>query len=160
MAMFNPLAPNETDRVRRNTDPDALARIDEKTEQNIRYYATQPEHIISRRIADLEQEWSVERWLETNASSLGLTTLLLAVTVSRKWLLLTGGILSFLLLHAIEGWCPPVPVLRRLGIRTRGEIDREKYALKFLRGDFQTIPSDPEQLKKNPATDMYNAIRV
>ena len=160
MAMFNPLAPNETDRVRRNTDPEALARIDEKTEQNIRYYATQPEHVISRRIADLEQECSMERWLETNASSLGLTTLLLGVTVSRKWLVLTGGILSFLLLHAIEGWCPPVTVLRRLGIRTRGEIDREKYALKFLRGDFQTIPSDPEQLKKNPATDMYNAIRV
>jgi hypothetical protein len=31
--------------------------------------------------------------------------------------------------HAMQGWCPPVPLLRRLGIRTRNEIDREKYAL-------------------------------
>jgi len=32
--------------------------------------------------------------------------------------------------HGLQGWCPPLPLLRRLGIRTRGEIDREKYALK------------------------------
>jgi hypothetical protein len=160
MAMFNPLAPNETDRVRRNTEPETLARIDERIEQNIRYYATQPSHVISRRIEELDEEWSMERWLETNASSIGLTSLLLGATISRKWLLITGGVLAFLLLHATEGWCPPVPVMRRLGIRTRGEIEREKYALKFLRGDFQTIPSDPEQLKKNPVTEMSKALRV
>lgn len=34
-----------------------------------------------------------------------------------------------LLQHGLQGWCPPLPVLRRLGVRTRGEIDREKYAL-------------------------------
>src|SRR4029078_13387965 len=107
-----------------------------------------------------EQEWSMERWLETNASSLGLTSLLLGITVSRKWLVITAGVLSFLLLHAVEGWCPPLPVLRKLGIRTRSEIERERYALKFLRGDFKSIPSDPDQLKKSPATEMYNAIKV
>jgi hypothetical protein len=32
--------------------------------------------------------------------------------------------------NASTGWCPPLPLLRRLGIRTRGEIDREKYALR------------------------------
>jgi hypothetical protein len=37
--------------------------------------------------------------------------------------------LPFLLLHGVKGWCPPLPVLRRLGIRTRDEIDREKYSL-------------------------------
>lgn len=159
MIMFNPAAPGETDRVRRNTDPDVLARIDESIEANIRFYATQPEHVITRRIRELENEWSMERWLETNASSLALGGLLLGVASSRKWLLLTGGVLGFLLLHAIEGWCPPLPVLRRLGIRTRGEIEREKYALKFLRGDFKSIPSDPEELKRSPAVEMYNAIR-
>jgi hypothetical protein len=160
MALFNPSMPNETDRVRRNTTPDALARIDSKIEENIRFYASQPNHVISRRIEELEREWSTERWLEANASSLGLTTLLLGLTVSKKWLLATGGVLGFLLLHAMDGWCPPLPLLRSLGIRTRGEIDRERYALKFLRGDFKSIPSSPEELKKNPAVDVYNAIRV
>jgi hypothetical protein len=26
-----------------------------------------------------------------------------------------------------------------MGVRTRAEIDREKYALKFLRGDFEGV---------------------
>jgi hypothetical protein len=158
--LLNPMMPGETDRVRRNTQPDVLARIDSRIEENIRYYATQPESVIARRIHELEDEWSIERWIETNASSLALSGLLLSLTVSKKWILLTGGVLGFLLLHATQGWCPPVPMLRRLGIRTRGEIDREKYALKFLRGDFRSISSDPEELKKSPATDVYNAIRV
>lgn len=58
-----------------------------------------------------------------------LTGLVLGVTVNRRWLLLPGIVLPFLLQHGLQGWCPPLPVLRRLGGRTRGEIDREKYAL-------------------------------
>jgi hypothetical protein len=61
---------------------------------------------------------------------------LAAATGSRKWLILPGVVLSFLFQHAVQGWCPPVPVFRRLGVRTREEIDRERYALKALRGDF------------------------
>jgi len=48
-------------------------------------------------------------------------------------------VLSFLFQHAVQGWCPPVPVFRRMGVRTRKEIDREKYALKALRGDFDGL---------------------
>ena len=55
---------------------------------------------------------------------------------NRKWSLLPGVIGGFLLQHAVEGWCPPVPLLRRLGFRTEAEIQRERYALKALRGDF------------------------
>lgn len=35
-----------------------------------------------------------------------------------------------------QGWAPPVPILRTIGVRTLQEIDHEKYALKALRGDF------------------------
>jgi len=35
-----------------------------------------------------------------------------------------------------------------------------RCALKFLRGDFRAIPSDPEELNESPATGVYNAIRV
>jgi hypothetical protein len=135
-------SPTEIDRVRRNTTAETLARIDAQIEKSIRFYAAQPEEIITRRIAELDREWSMERWLETNASSLALATVFLGVTVSRKWFLVTSAVLGFLLQHAVQGWCPPVPLLRNFGVRTRGEIDREKYALKFLRGDFQSVPSD------------------
>jgi hypothetical protein len=160
MVMVNPTAPDEVDRVRRNTRPQTLARIDSRIEENIRFYASQPQQVISRRIEELDAEWSIERWLEANASGMALTGLVLGVLHKKRWLLLSGTVFSFLLLHAIDGWCPPLPVLRRFGVRTRGEIDREKYALKFLRGDFHEIPSDPEELKRSPVTEVYDAIRI
>lgn len=46
---------------------------------------------------------------------------------------------GFLLQHALQGWCPPLPVFRRLGFRTQAEIERERYALKALRGDFDKV---------------------
>ena len=72
----------------------------------------------------------MERVLEVNASTLALSGLVLGATVNKKWLLVPCVVLSFLLQHGLQGWCPPLPLLRRLGVRTRGEIDREKYALK------------------------------
>jgi hypothetical protein len=139
----------ETDRVRANTASHVNERIDREIAERIRFYATQPRNTISRRLEELDKEWSMERLLETNASTLALTGVALAATVNRKWLWLSGAVLGFLLLHGIQGWCPPVPALRRLGVRTRGEIDREKYALKILRGDFNGVAED-EKAKTAP----------
>lgn len=147
----------ELDRVRAHTNPDVLEIIDARIEERIRFYATQPKEAISERIQELDREWDIERFLQTNAAALALTGLLFGL-VRRKWLLLSGGVLGFLLQHAIQGWCPPIPLLRRMGVRTRGEIDREKYALKILRGDFQKIAADVEQLKGNPASEVLQAI--
>jgi hypothetical protein len=82
------------------------------------------------------------------ASSFSLTGIMLAVTIDRRWLLLPTVVLSFLLLHAVQGWCPPVPLLRRLGIRTREEIDRERYALKALAGDFEGVARDTGNIEQ------------
>jgi hypothetical protein len=49
----------------------------------------------------------------------------------------------------VQGWCPPLPVFRRLGIRTASEIDYERYALKSLRGDFDELDSE-ESRNANP----------
>ena len=46
-----------------------------------------------------------------------------------------------LVLHAVTGRYPLMPVLRRLGVRTSREIARERYALKALRGDFIGVGS-------------------
>jgi hypothetical protein len=42
-----------------------------------------------------------------------------------------------------------VPIFRRVGVRTRDEINREKYALKALRGDFEEVDSmrRPEEVE-------------
>ena len=123
---------HDGDRVRAATSMDSNLRIDVQTAYNISRYKRQDRKVIARRIEELDREWDVERVLQVNAATLALSGLLLGMTVNRKWLLLPGIVLPFLLQHSLQGWCPPLPLLRRLGVRTRNEIDREKYALKPL----------------------------
>lgn len=134
------------DAVRANTKPSVQQKIDNKIREQIKHFAAQPKEVITRRIFELENEWDIDRVLEANAAGIGLASLVWGLTVNKKCLALTGAVLSFMLLHSVQGWCPPVPALRRMGVRTRREIDRELFALKVLRGDFQTISieSDPE----------------
>jgi hypothetical protein len=148
----------QPDPVRTKTSPESLRKIDLAIPEHIRFYATQPRDALSHRIAQLEREWDIERILETNAASLALTGVLLGLVKSRKYLLFSGTILGFLLMHSLQGWCPPVPLLRKLGVRTRSEIDREKYALKVVRGDFQEISSHPEEMKENGAGAVLRAV--
>jgi hypothetical protein len=145
------LNPTEGDRVRANTVPEVNRRIDEQIERNIRHYSGQTKEEIYRRIRELDQEWDFERVLETMASSVSLTGVVLGLTVNRRWYLLPTAVLSFLLLHAIQGWCPPLPILRGLGIRTREEIARERYALKALAGDFAGISREPSRVEQTLA---------
>ena len=63
----------------------------------------------------------------------------LGTFVDRRFYLLPGLVGAFLLQHAIQGWCPPVPIFRRLGFRTAGEIDEERHTFKALRGDFRDV---------------------
>jgi hypothetical protein len=118
------------DRVRRSTSEERNRQIDRQTDNCITRYSRASPGEIRKRIADLDQEWDVERILEVNASTLALTGLVLGLTVNRKWFVLPGIVLPFLLQHGLQGWCPPLPLLRKMGVRTRGEIDREKHALR------------------------------
>ena len=153
--------PGEVDHVRRHTSPEVLQRIDDHIERSIRFYATQPDHVIKARVEALENEWDIERRLGTNASILGLTGALLGLTLGRKWLLLTCTVTGFLLRHSIEGWCPPVPLMRKMGVRTRSEIDREKFALKALRGDFKHLEIKPrENVETAPVPQIMHAVNL
>jgi hypothetical protein len=137
-----PKIPKE-DRVRAQTNSDINRQIDRELEQRLRFFAVQDHETISERLAELDREWDIERVLETNAASISLLGLFMGITSGRKWLVLPAIVGGFLLQHAVQGWCPPVPVLRKFGVRTRLEIEQERYALKILRGDFDdTIKSE------------------
>jgi len=125
----------ETDRVRANTSDAVNERIDRQIENNVFLYRTKSPDQIRRRIWDLEREWDIERMLEMMVSSFSLTGIALGFIRGKRWFLLPTGVLSFLFMHAVQGWCPPIPVLRRLGFRTREEIERERYALKSVIGE-------------------------
>lgn len=147
----------DQDRVRKNTSEKVNRQIEEKTKENIERYSSLDADAITTRINELDREWDIERALEVNMSSVALTGIALTVFYSRRWLVLPSIVLGFFLQHAIQGWCPPLPVLRRLGFRTRKEIDQEKYALKVLRGDFR----EPDKLSTSSPdpSRLYNAIR-
>jgi hypothetical protein len=117
------------DRVRRSTSEATNREIDWRTDLRIARHTIEGPQSMRRRIEELDKEWDVERMLEVNASTLALSGLVLGLTKNRKWFVLPAVVLPFLLQHGLQGWCPPLPLLRRLGVRTRGEIDREKYAL-------------------------------
>ncbi len=129
-----------SNRVMDNTDESVNEHIYCETKLRVEHYARHPEQI-EQRLAELDAEWDVERMLETGSSTLTLTGLLLGATVSKKWFLLSLGVQGFFMQHALQGWCPPLPVLRRLGFRTADEISVERYALKSLRGDFKDVGS-------------------
>lgn len=122
----------EDDRVRAVSSVDSNLRIDVQTAYNISRYKRQDKRIIARRIEELDGEWDVERVLQVHGTALTLTGLVLGLAVNKKWLLLPGIMLPMLLQQGIQGWCPPLPLLRRLGLRTRLEINREKHALEPL----------------------------
>lgn len=82
-------------------------RLREEARHRIQEAAKDSAEKINERLESLDREWDIERWLETNASSLALTGSVLGLTVNRKFFAIPLVVLSFLLLHALRGWCPP-----------------------------------------------------
>lgn len=122
----------EVDRVRANTESEVNQKIDSRIDENIQLYRSKEATDILQRLYELEREWDIERVLEMMASSFSLTGLVLGGTKNKLWFIVPTIVLSFLLMHAVQGWCPPLPILRKLGFRTREEIDRERYSLKAI----------------------------
>jgi hypothetical protein len=126
-------------RVEKHTSRGSQARIDQSTRRGVQSAARGGPAVLDRKLDDLDREWDVERMIEANASSLALGGTLLGFFLSRWFLLLPAAVTAFLLQHALQGWCPPIPVLRRLGFRTAKEIQEERAALKAMRGDFRKV---------------------
>lgn len=144
--MTSHVLPATDERVPLHTRPRDNRRIHARTLHDVSRYFEATEETISARIKELEREWDIERTLEANAATVSLAGLALGIFVDRRYLLLPVAVAGFLLQHALQGWCPPLPVLRRLGVRTAAEIHQEILALRILRGDFVEKPVYPESL--------------
>jgi hypothetical protein len=140
-------------RVREHTAVEVNERIRRQTDANIEYYGRRPE-LIEGRLKVLDREWDIERTLMANAATISFIGLGLGIFHKRRFLLLPVIAAGFLLHHAIHGWCPPVPVLRRMGVRTDDEITREKLALEAIRGDLGAL----SQSKDLPADERIETV--
>ena len=117
------------ERVRDNTPRHINERIEFETARNVAYYSAQDEAVVQKRLAELDQEWDIDRLLEAHTAGLAIGGFLLGAVLNKKWFVLPGLAGCFLLQYALVGWCPQLPVLRRLGFRTAEEIAEERCAL-------------------------------
>jgi hypothetical protein len=102
-------------------------------------YAQKSDAEIAVRIKQLDREWDTERLLESGAGLLTVWSVLLGFTVNALWFIMAGVVGLFILQHSLQGWCPALPIIRKLGFRTANEINEEKTALRLLRGDLDDV---------------------
>lgn len=147
--MIKNFLPPTTKKVAFHTCNKVNQEIRNKTIDCINRYKDSGETILSDKIEKLNHEWDTERFLEANAASVTLFSSIMGYKKKKCcWFLVTGAAGFFLLQHALQGWCPPLPVIRKLGVRTAEEISQEKTVYKMRRGDFSQTTDD--------ATGLFN----
>lgn len=142
------IIPPSNNRVRTCTSDKINDKIRNRTIENINRFLDAEDKDMLDRIYKLNKEWDTERVLEANASAIILISSILGLLFSVYWFIATGIISFFLLVHAVTGWCPPLPIIRRMGVRSPEEIYEEKTALKYIRGDFEDKLTDGEEILK------------
>ncbi len=127
------------DRVREHTSQRVNQRITRTINENVERAVRGGRDAVIRRLSELDHEWDIDRVLMANFALLGGAAYAGGLERyshaplfghKRKGLLyLVGAQIGFLLMHATVGWCPPVTLFRRLGVRTKPEIEVERAAL-------------------------------
>lgn len=141
------ILPATTNRVALNTCKEINEQIRERTLHCLSSEEDRSESALSEKIKALNEEWDTERVLETGAASLVLAASIMGYLKSGcRCFWITGAVGGFLLQHALQGWCPPLPVIRKCGVRTAEEINNEKMVLKLLRGDFASQTGQVDDL--------------
>jgi hypothetical protein len=124
-------------RVPMHTAPEVNERLQHALQERLALLQNADrDALIAHRLNELDQEWDVERSLQTNFAIVSLIGLALATRVDKRWFALAAAVPAFMVQHALQGWCPPLAIMRRLGFRTAKEINEERFALKSMRGDF------------------------
>jgi len=136
--------PTTHERVPAHTADTINQRIHRDIAHRVRQLADAPARI-PQRLRELDAEWDIERAIEANASTIAFVGVALGYFTHPYWLILPALVTAFLFQHAIQGWCPPVPILRWLGFRTADEISKERMALKAVRGDFDRMAQSSDR---------------
>jgi hypothetical protein len=134
---------SSTDAARTHTAQGVNRRIDTRVEACVRHMAGQTDRLaIGRYLERLEREWDLNRVVTVAASGVALLGVALAPRRAGGWKVVAGVAAGLLLQQGLSGFGPLTTLARLAGVRTRREIDLEKFALKALRGDFERIPRE------------------
>lgn len=146
------------DRARRHTARSVLRRIDDDTLDHLMEVGQKPE-TASRRLEALDREWDIDRTIEAEAATMGLIGLALGAFVRPAFLAMPATVGAAVFLFGTRGIYPLLPIFRRLGIRTAREIERERYAVKALRGDFDALPNEQRPDPRAEDADRVTPLR-
>ena len=96
---------------------------------------------IADRLGALEREWTAGRAVKATVGVLIVAGLVLSLSLSLIWLVLPiiGG--AILLQYLFARTSLIGEMFHFLGLRSGAEIEREKMALRVLRGDFALLPT-------------------
>ena len=133
-------------------------QIRDETSERLAKFENANPHDLTYRLVELDREWDVERVIEFAFSGAVLGGIALSKLSNKKWILfpcLAGG---FMMQQILAGWCPPFLVLRRLGFRTAAEINRERMALKIMRGDFAHLGVPSGQVGLASQSSLVDAV--
>lgn len=117
-----------SDPIRRRTSSPVNQAIDEKTQTRMDDALSRGREAVIARLHRLDREIDIDRILMAHFAIIGATALRFGER-SRYWRYLLFAQTGFLMMQALVGWCPPMPVFRRLGFRTAREIAAERAAL-------------------------------
>jgi len=153
------MVPASARRVERNTPDEINRERQAEIRASLRYQASRPDEVPAR-LAEVDREWDIERALQANAAAVSLIGLALTALVDRRFLLLPVGVAGFLMQHAIQGWCPPVPLLRRLGFRTSAEICEGRCGLKMLGSEYRSFGNPTPTQWIDQAEELHEAVEA
>lgn len=96
---------------------------------------------ITARLAELDREWSAGRGTKAVVGVAMTAGLVLTAVFGPAWLVLPafGGLFLLQYLFGRTSWLGRT--LREMGLRSGAEIERERLALRALRGDFRHLPT-------------------
>lgn len=89
------------DRITENTAPQVNRRIEEAARIRVLGTAAEGEDALSRRIAALDEEWTIDRALMTGAGVNVLFGVLMGALVNRRWFYWPAIVAGFMLQHTL-----------------------------------------------------------
>ncbi|WP_166259385.1 hypothetical protein [Marinobacter salicampi] len=126
-----------TERVSNHTSEAQRRKLDQQLLDTIDEYRSASPYQISKRLAELDDEWDLERVIEIEAPLMIGLGAGLGLFHSPKWFGLSAAAAAMVILHNTQGWYPLLPLFQRMGIRSQNDIETERNALRVLRRDHE-----------------------
>jgi hypothetical protein len=116
--------------------------VEKQIQEQVNHYYHDQEQI-DLRLMELDNEMDLETYLQTQNAGLTIAGVILGLTSNKKWLVVPLISSILVISNIVRGSDKPPGYFRKMGFRTRAEIEKERYALKAIRGDFKYLLDVP-----------------